>query len=214
MPDLHHCVNSKVLNSNSLYPDNERELLARIAEGDEAAFSQFFNYYYALLKPFVWKFSTVEANREEIIQESFFRIWLHREQLPEVENVRAWVFTVAARVSLGHIRKQFREETKINKLLQQTGEVSESHTPITSLHLAEINRLIRDAVERLSPQRRAIFRMSREDKLKPSEIADQLGISVQTVRNTLTVVLAQIRTHLAKAGYDLNSLVLLTLLFF
>ena len=57
---------------------DERELLLRVAEGDESAFTQVFNLYARLLFPFLARITKSKAVAEELIQEVLLRVWINR----------------------------------------------------------------------------------------------------------------------------------------
>lgn len=193
-------------------PDNESELLARIAEGDEAAFSQVFHFYYPRLLSFVSRFDQSSGNVDEAIQETFIRVWISRDQLPDIDNFRAWLFTIASREAIALIRK--------NLLKQKTGQAflknrpfPDPATPAELTETREIKRLVGEAVARMPPARRRIYLMSREEGLKPAEIAARLNLSVSTVKNTLVSALQDIRRFLALHGHIIGPL-LAALIFF
>ncbi|QEH40474.1 RNA polymerase sigma factor [Chitinophaga sp. XS-30] len=193
-------------------PDNESELLARIAEGDEAAFSQVFHFYYPRLLSFVSRFDQNSGNVDEAIQETFIRVWISRDQLPDIDNFRAWLFTIASREAIALIRK--------NLLKQKTGQAflknrpfPDPATPAELTETGEIKRLVGEAVARMPPARRRIYLMSREEGLKPAEIAARLNLSVSTVKNTLVSALQDIRRFLALHGHMIGPL-LAALIFF
>jgi RNA polymerase sigma-70 factor (ECF subfamily) len=79
--------------------------------------------------------------------------------------------------------------------------------------MVELRRLIQLAVDRLSPQRRLIFSMSREQGMKPAKIAAELDLSISTVKNSLSTALKEIRSYLRDAGIVINILVILNILF-
>lgn len=186
---------------------NEQALLRLVAEGDETSFGELYRHYYPRLKPYISRNAASEVQAEEIIQETFIRLWLNREKLPEIANFNAWLFKVASREFLTALRKQVNYEEKVGALQHTpaTGPIS----PFEQLHVREIKTLVKEAVEQLPEQRRRVFKMSREQGLKVNEIAEQLSISPQTVKNMLSTSLKQIREHLASAGHPYLLLYLL-----
>jgi RNA polymerase sigma-70 factor (family 1) len=190
----------------------EKELCMRIADGDEAAFASLFYRYYPLLRPFILKFTNSADKTEEMLQETFMRVWLNRDQLPEIENLQAWIFTIASRQCLQAIRTELNHRKKLAVLQsRQTGW--EPSTPLDATQLAEISRLISQAVNNMPPQRQRIYRMSREQGLKPAAIAEALSLSVTTVKNALVTALKDIRNHLGVAGHAISLLYLLVMFF-
>lgn len=191
----------------------EKELCKRIADGDEVAFASLFNRYYPLLRPFILKFTRSADKTEEMLQETFMRVWLNRDQLPGIENLRAWIFTIASRQCLQSIRTELNHRKKLARLQLQEGTRLEANTPLEQTQLAEISRLVSEAVNNMPPRRQRIYRMSREQGLKPAAIAEALSISVTTVKNALVNALKDIRDHLGAAGHAINLLYLLVMFF-
>ncbi|MET3878932.1 sigma-70 family RNA polymerase sigma factor [Chitinophaga sp. OAE865] len=184
-------------------------LLANIAEGDEQAFASVFQSYYKELFHFLYKYTDSEQEREEIIQETFIRVWLNRDRLPEIVHFRAWLYKVAAREFLLFLRKKLQ----YGRVMEQHLKVPLSlvHTPQEETQLNEVQRLVNEAIMQQPPQRRRIYQMSRHEGMKIPDIAAALSISVNTVKNSLTTTLRQIREHLARQGYFVS---LLAILFF
>ena len=89
---------------NSSYIENE--LFIRIAEGDEAAFTLCYAEYGRMLMPFLIRLVGTRDSAEEIIQEVFLKVWLHRDRLAAVENPKSWLFRVAANTGRNWLKKK------------------------------------------------------------------------------------------------------------
>lgn len=193
------------MNNETRLPDNnlnnERELLLRIAEGDEGAFGVIFNKYYPQVYAAVHRFSLQNHEIHEALQETFIRVWLQRDQLGDIDNLKAWLLRIASR--------QCRDMLRKNLLIQRTSYefeknlVAEVDDTSGKLALNEIKWLVQEAVELMPVQRRRIYEMSRNQGLSPSEISMRLSLSVSTVKNTLAAGLLHIRKHLSNSGYSL-----------
>lgn len=179
---------------------SEKELLLRTAEGDEHAFKLLHRLYYEELKPLVWRYIDTGIDPKEILQETFLKVWLNREKLPEVDNFRAWIFKIASREYLLALRRKLNYGKRLDAYSVR-GADTRPATPIELTHLEEIRRFIARVVSQLPPQRRKIYEMSRHQGLKIDEIALQLSLSQQTVKNVLHTVLKTIREQLTSAGY-------------
>ena len=190
----------------------DTDLYKRIADGDEAAFASLFNRFYPLLRPFIFKMTRSADKTEEMLQETFMRVWLNRDQLPEIENMHAWIFTIASRQCLNAIRKDLNHRKKLAALQQQESG-TELNTPFDKTQLTEITRLVMEAINKMPAQRQRIYRMSREQGLKHAEIARALSISVATVKNVLVVALKDIRAYLATSGHAISLLYILIMFF-
>ncbi|WP_127124757.1 RNA polymerase sigma factor [Pseudoflavitalea rhizosphaerae] len=187
---------------------DERWLFRQIAEGDEAAFERIYRAYVPQLASFLKRFSVSDREVDEIIQETFLRVWLQRDKLPEVEFPKAWVFRISSNIIFNYMKRSVTEENAKNVI---GGNAQHKHNDTEeTLHLHQLMAAIARAVENLSPQRKRIYELSRHDGLTIPEIAEKLGLSNNTVKNTLTSSLQLIREFLQEHGYDINYFLLLS----
>jgi RNA polymerase sigma-70 factor (ECF subfamily) len=176
-------------------------LFERIAEGDEAAFEAIFERYLPRLYPVILQIVHSESVVKDVVQDVFLRLWLARERLGEVAVPRNYIFRMAYNQSFKHLRKLLREERAQQRMLEHTPPQEEdSDTPDSLSELAETRQLIEQAIAALPEQARRIYRLSRVSGYKSQEIADQLGLSIQSVRNSLTRSGMAIKERLARHG--------------
>jgi RNA polymerase sigma-70 factor, Bacteroides expansion family 1 len=183
----------------------EKELLARVAQGDEEAFNVLFHAYVPRLHALVMKVTRSEGTAKDIIQEVFLYLWIDRETLAEVEVPQNWIYKIAYNRSYTWLSRQYSRNRKYNEFQLQhanTGDESLEHT----VFLNETARLIQEATAQLPEQARKIFKLSRETGLKAAEVADRLDISVQTVRNSLVRSVKFVKEYLAQHGVLLPAL--------
>lgn len=175
---------------------HEREVIVKVAEGDEAAFYQLFAHYMPLLRPFVLRFTHSEFDTEEVLQDSMLRVWLYRDRLEDIQDIRAWIFKVTARECLTRLRRQATDRRHKESFALQ--EEPLAFTPLDLLQGVELDLAIRDAIRKMPEKRREIYSMSRDLGLKPSEIARKLSLSVGTVKNVLSHALRELRERLGE----------------
>ncbi len=178
---------------------NDHQFLMEISEGNEKAFEHLFRTLAPTLKPFVFRFTKCNEHTREIIQDTFIRVWLNRDKIIEVTNIKSWIFKFAANECLHHLRNKTIHQKAVHKLSGHQEEYSE-HTTQT-IQLNEIKAVIVDAIEHLSPQRKLIYQLSRVENKTIPEIAELLNLSPNTVKNSLVTSLKLIRAHLALNGY-------------
>ena len=193
---------------------NEKELTALIAEGDEKAFFQLFSRYGPLLRSYALRFTRSAADTEEILQDTFVRIWLYRDKITEIDNLNAWIYKVAGRVCLNYLRSRSNEEKRKEHLKYTGTDPTDPYTPAELMQVQEINRVVHTAVNRMSSKRREIYELNRLHGLKPAEIASRLSIPLGTVKNHLSAALKEIRDELTAAGLGIVAMLLLFLKIF
>jgi RNA polymerase sigma-70 factor (family 1) len=169
----------------------DHDLFHRISTGDEDAFAELFRRYDKRIYPFVLKMIRTEAHAEEITQEIFIKIWQHREKLRLIDQPEAYILTISARHTLDHIKKRLNE----NKMLQRFSAAQDKTHNDTeeNLLLRDKEALIWQAVDLLPPQQKAVYLLSRQQGLSYDQIAKELALSPNTVRNHLVKALQSIR---------------------
>lgn len=187
----------------------EKDLLTRISEGDEDAFRELFYGILPWLTPFIGKLVKSEVGTQEIVQETFIRIWMSRDKLPGLHEPKAWIIRVATNECFTYFHK-LASRRKIDQLFDGTTDAA-ANVGEDRLQVQETLLLIQQAVDTLPPQRKKIYQMSREQGLKTQEIADRLACSHSYVKNTLTTALSHIREHLTAAGKIIPLVILFSL---
>lgn len=190
--------------------NNERLFLSRTAEGDEQAFFHIYSFYAPRLRAYILKMSRSEHDTEEIIQESFIRVWLSRDKLTGIDNFPAWLNTIAARLCFNYLQKK-NNRARLNLEMEMPGV---PNTPEQEMQISELKKDVQKAIHSLPATRRKIYSMSREQGLKPAAIAAELNMPVGTVKNHLTAASKAIRDYLAAAGHDALLVILISLKIF
>ena len=189
----------------SLY--DEKALLSEIARGDERAFKKLFDLYKRRFYSVVLKMTRSDEVAEDIVQDVFMNIWNKRERLVDIDNPSSYFFTAVYRRIYHHYRKIAQEK----KLLQVAPPVKESVNTTDEMVLArESNKLISQAITKLPPQQQRVFKLSKQEGLSREDVARQLQISPNTVKNHLADALKFIRTFL----HDSSLTLLIQLWFF
>lgn len=182
------------------WDDVERAWIARIAAGDEAAFDQLFEAYYAPLCEFVYSYVRSHATAEELVQTVFLRLWEKHSNCGGVASLRAYLFTACRNQALDHLKHE--------RIVQHTAEQAVATQPIPGLgsapagadeavQAAELADAIRRAVETLPERCRLVVQLRWQHQLTNVEIARVLGISVKGVEGHLTRAIASLRQQLA-----------------
>jgi RNA polymerase sigma-70 factor (ECF subfamily) len=172
----------------------DHDLFRLIAKEDQTAFSELFRRYDKRIYPFVLKMIKTPVLAEEITHEIFIKIWKHRDKLPAIDQPEAYILTIAARHTLDQIKKRLSE----NKMLQGLSASKEnSHNDTEEkLLLRDRAALVQQAVDQLPPQQRSVYELSRLEGMNYEQIARQLQISPNTVRNHLVKALRSIRDYM------------------
>ena len=168
------------------------------------AFTRLFYHYNRRIYPFVLQKVKSEEIAEEIIQDTFLRLWTGRANLADMEAPDGYLFKIAVNRTLDHLRKQAREQQFLDIYRDDTQSVDIEK----SLYDNETRKALAEAVDQLPAQRRKIY-LLRQEGYSYLEIGEQLNISPNTVRNQLVSAMQFIRTFIQQKGISI--LVLFTL---
>lgn len=179
--------------------DNEYELLAKVAEGNQYAFTEIFNHYYQPLGQAMLKITESLPLAQEIIQDAFINIWLRRGTLVNIDNFSGYLFILCRNQAFATLKK-LAKERKLQPVLEQElqweTELDDLDNPAE--HYRE---LIQKSVEKLPLQQQKIYNLSRHERLKYEEIGNLLGISPETVKtqiyNAVKFIRKDLNSHMA-----------------
>lgn len=180
---------------------DEKELLNRLAAGDENAFVTIFNTYQGYIFKVVYQFVKSQALAEELVQDIFLKVWQERQKLPEVQHFRNWLFILARNYLLRTIRRMALER-KVRRVWTEEMPINENSTDY-KLRNSQFNELLQQTINDLPPQQQAVLRLAKEQYLTYDEIAQQLSISPNTVRMHMSKALAAVRRALKDKGIEM-----------
>ncbi len=161
---------------------------------DENAFRHFFDHYYARLLRFAYFLIKSDELAKEIVSDVFIKIWNNRAKLIHIEKMDYYMFKATRNQSLTYIGKLDMNLDDL-EILPETA-VIHYKTPENMLLNQELTQKIEKSISNLPLKCQTIFRLSREDGFKFSEIAGILEISESTVKNQVTIALKKLKADL------------------
>ena len=173
-------------------------LILRLKSGDQAAFKEIFDLWFNKLYYFSLRYLKHKEQAEEVVQETMLQLWITRERLDESYPISPYLFTIARRLSLNALRQIASSRSATQKLFEMTS--FEGFTTDEDLSVAELQRLTERALLLMPKQQQLVYRMSRNDGLSLDQIAEELGISKNTVKKHLSEALKAIKKELIDAG--------------
>ena len=186
----------------------ERSLILRLIGGDEDAFCELYATYKNRLIYFAMRFLKSREYAEDVFQDAFTVVWQSRRFINPDASFSSYLYTIMRNRILNQLRNAANEEKLKESILSQALDYTEDTK--REVMLNDLKSLISHALLQLTPRQREIFEMSREAQLSHKEIADKLGISVNTVQEHISISLKLIRTYLIKySGSEYVDLLLL-----
>ena len=177
--------------------ENEERYVAALKEGSREAFTMLYNLYADRLYSFALVQTKSKQMAEDVVQDTFLKLWSNRTNLNCYGNVQALVFTMARNLIIDAFRRQvanidIEAYFKLHEALPSTA------SPEESLYFNETKEHLEQAKAKLSNKECKIYEMSREQDMPIKKIAQTLNLSPQTVKNYLTSTLKVFRSQLRR----------------
>lgn len=151
-------------------------------------FEKYFRRLYVPLGMYALRIVNDPDDAEDIVEETFLNVWQALESGTEIGEFQAFLYRAVRNGCIAFLRKK-----KEYVGLEELPEISEE-TVDTTFRDAKIW----EAIDRLPEKCREIFLMSKRDGLSNEEIAEELGLSVKTVKNQMTKAFARLRETLSE----------------
>ena len=188
---------------------NTQLLLRQVAERNEQAFRQLFDQYRDRLFQYIFGIVKSKEVTEELVMDVFLKIWLGKEVVSQIENFDAFLFRVAYNKSIDFLRKAARDG-QFRDLLWKDTQLAGGTGADQKVITREYEEVLREALLKLSPQRRLVYYLSREKGFSHLDIARQLQLSKHTISNHIVESQRFIRSYLIR---QLDIVALFLLLF-
>ena len=195
---------------SDLNKDDEKKLLLQIASGDEQAFNILYRRYWDRLYNYLLRVTKFHEVSEEIATDVFFKLWTGREILPSIININGFLYKVTYNKAMDFFKKVAREKRIQEILLTQIEHATPNNADYILLD-DENKQILQKLIQELSPQRRLVFSLNRLEGLSHEEIAQKLGLSRQTVKNTMSEAVKSICSSLKK-NYPESYIIIMALI--
>lgn len=181
------------------------EFLQKLYHGEKEAFSFVFREYYAALCAFAEKLTGARDHAEDIVEEVFLKIWLKQQPFDDLAHLKNFLYKTTRNACIDHLR---RRENSLERQaqFQQLQHNWESASDLAMIR-TEIYRSIYRAIETLPEQCGKIVRMGYLDGKSNEEIAESLGLSIQTVKNQKTRGIQLLRLRIPPESFALFLLI-------
>lgn len=155
---------------------NHSEWVYHVSLGDKVAFKEMFEFYYPGLCIYANRFLEDLLVCEDIVQDVFCSVWVHRKNLDHTLSVKSYLLTSVRNHCLNHLQRK-KDNTKIGDV--ENLYVTEDTDELILLH--DLEQMLAEALSKLPTEYRIAFEMSRIENKSVEEIAAKLNVSPRTV---------------------------------
>lgn len=187
-----------VLNS---MPDER--LMEQVVLGSEAAFAIIVDRYRGRMINLVSRFISDRDRAQEIAQEVFLRVYIHRERYQPSGKFTTWLYTIAVNLAKNEIRRRVRarDNVSLDKLVELTGDggrfsADPGPRPDRRLRQREVQESVAAALDRLPARYREVIVLRDLQQLSYEEIEHVLRIPGGTVRSRINRARASLQEML------------------
>ncbi|MFD0792059.1 RNA polymerase sigma factor [Mucilaginibacter litoreus] len=167
------------MGADGRYDLDEQLLLRQLKEGNERAFTYFYDSHSAVIYRKLKKMVRVEELADELLQDVFVRLWDKRHLIDPEKPLRAYLFLIAQNLVYDFYRKLNRDERLQTAVLKDFTE-SYLHTE-EELFAKETEELLHKAIDQLPAQQQLVFRLCKLEGKTYQQVSQELGISTATI---------------------------------
>ncbi|PSL45338.1 RNA polymerase sigma-70 factor (ECF subfamily) [Chitinophaga niastensis] len=171
--------------------NEEAALLRKLQQGDADAYITLYNHYYPSLYTYILHFINVPELAEDALQEVFIKIWEIRERINPALSFSGYLYRITRNHVFKLLKKITADEALRVQVMQQLHH--ETNDADTRLLWKEYESLLHEAIGQLPPQRQKVFKLCREESKSYEEVALELGISRNTVKEHMVLAMKSIK---------------------
>ncbi len=177
----------------------EKALVVQLKRGNCLAFTVIYKKYARQAYILSFKYLCNKALAEDAVQNLFMKLWLKREDLREDIPINRLLFTMLKNDLLNILRDSKTNIFVLEDCLEMLNYIDGGDAEEQELEQEQLE-LIKHVVDKLSPQRKKIFFMKISGKYSNQEIADVLGLSVNTIKFQYSQSLKQVKVWIREAS--------------
>jgi RNA polymerase sigma-70 factor (ECF subfamily) len=173
---------------------SDQQLVDLLGKGDSYAYTEIYNRYKTLLYIFALRRMDDREEAKDLIHELFLSIWSKREDLILTSSLGSYLYTAVRNRIIDNINRKQVSARYIESFQQyiDSGEGSTDHL----IRSKELSALIEKEIEDLPVKMRQVFELRRKTDYSRKQIADELGLSEQTVKSHIQHALKILKVKL------------------
>lgn len=169
-----------------------------LRKGEKSAYEEIYHEFFGILYHLCISYLHNEDVAEEIVQDTFMKLWEIKGTLNDQVNIKNYLYTITKNNCLNYIRNQkisLRHQENLKYLeMQFNYEALEKLGDYVQFE--ELRAQIELAIAKLPPEISKTFQLSRFEELPYKEISDELGINIKTVEARISRALRFLRLEL------------------
>lgn len=164
-------------------------ILAIARDGDRESFARLFEAFAPKVKAYLLRLGASHAQAEEWVQDTFLTVWRKASYFdPARAGAATWIYTIARNLRIDGVRRDRRADISEDPFEQEPPAQADA---VVTTHEREDR--VRDALQGLSSDQVQVVKLSFFEDKAHSEIAQELGLPLGTVKSRLRLAMSRLR---------------------
>lgn len=176
----------------------ELRLVARLKDGDAAAFEAIYEAFRPRLFSFLVRLSRRRDVAEDLLEETWLRLVAHAAKLRDDTRLGPWLFTVARNLHASWRRSRALEAERVGELVPSWPEPARGESPFEAAARSETERRLEEALARLPVRDREVLLLVGGEGLTPGAAATACGVTPAALRKRLQRAREKLTTEMAE----------------
>ncbi len=177
----------------SLSELDDNQLVAGFLEGDRLAFPELVDRYQNRLLNFIYRTIGDRDRGEDLVQETFIRVYRHLHRFDQTKKFSTWIYTIASNLAKNELRNRSRNPLVLFQTIKKNWEADHrplqwedpAHRPDDLFRKRHLRDLVESAVEQLPEHHRVVFVLREMEGKTYEEISEITGVNLGTVKSRL-----------------------------
>jgi len=171
----------------------DNELVARFLEGNGLAFPELVSRYQSRLLNFIYRTIGDRDRAEDLVQETFIRVYRHLHRFDQAKKFSTWIYTIASNLAKNELRNRSRNPLVLFQTIKKNWEADHRplqwedphYRPDDLFRKRHLQSMVEKAVEQLPEHHRAVFVLREMEGKTYEEISEITGVNLGTVKSRL-----------------------------
>jgi RNA polymerase sigma-70 factor (family 1) len=161
----------------------DQDHIIKLKQNDATSFRYLYDKYCGLIFYISTHMGLQKEASEEIVQETFLKIWEKRNELDETLSLKSYLIAIAKNLILKTVRNKMYD-IAYHQYYEKIADTSSSETE-NEILFGDMLRNTEKFIDKLPEVQKQIFLLHQKSHLSANKIADELNLSCRTVENQL-----------------------------
>jgi RNA polymerase sigma-70 factor (ECF subfamily) len=175
---------------------SDEQLLSELIKGQPEAFTVLYERHRRKIYQLIYKYVHSAAMAEDLTQEVFIKIWNSRSHLDHVKSFNGYLLVSARNQALNGLKDVLRKENTMGEVVRNFVEQRKSGDE--RLLETDYAAFLQRELSKLPERTREIFRLCRQEGFTYEEVARELGISKNAVKNHMVFSMRVLKSTVEK----------------